>query len=185
MSKEDWIKKYVEAIKGFTASVPIEDEATGIGASAYESVFPSLLPIAVRMASKLVVNEIVAVAPMSSPSGKLFYRDYIYGNNYRWDSSKLFGEVLKRIKNRMSEFEKGIKKLTGSSIGPVMTKIIGPDYKTFPIKEFPSFFNKLAGIELIKPSGLMSESCEIVADYFNMSENEFRNKYKAKDLGIL
>ena len=138
--REEWLSKYSNYIE------LLENSGTTITSGTTSSNFPSLLPLAMKVAAqtiagghldeekytnerrKIILNDIlegketdyeklddmkkefmtdglVAVQPMSLPIGKIFYLDYVYGQE-KW-YSKVFKKVKKffsKNKNSLHDF---------------------------------------------------------------------------------
>ena len=63
--------------------------------STTQSNFPSMFPIAMKVAAQTVGLDLVSVKPMSAPSGHLFYADYQYGNTKRTTRKRKINNIFK------------------------------------------------------------------------------------------
>jgi hypothetical protein len=68
---------------------------TGLQSQSTQSSFPSMFPIAMKVAAQTVGLDLVSVKPMSAPSGQLFYADYQYGNTKRTRRKKKINNIFK------------------------------------------------------------------------------------------
>lgn len=57
--------------------------------------FPSMFPIAMKVATQTVGLDLVSVKPLPAPSGHLFYVDYQYGNTKRITRKKKINNIFK------------------------------------------------------------------------------------------
>jgi hypothetical protein len=60
-----------------------------------QSSFPSMFPIAMKVAAQTVGLDLVSTKPMSAPSGQLFYTDYQYGNTRRTTRKRKINNIFK------------------------------------------------------------------------------------------
>lgn len=79
-SKVDWISQYA----GLQQTQSIT-----------QSSFPSMMPIAMKVAAQTVGLDLVSVKPLPAPSVHLFYMDYQYGNTKRTTRKKKINNIFK------------------------------------------------------------------------------------------
>lgn len=60
-----------------------------------QSNFPSIFPIAMKVAAQTVGLDLVSVQPMSAPLGILPYMDYQYGNTKRTTRKRKINNIFK------------------------------------------------------------------------------------------
>ena len=60
-----------------------------------QSSFPSMFPIAMKVAAQTVGLDLVSVKPMSAPKPNLFYVDYQYGNTKRTTRKRKINNIFK------------------------------------------------------------------------------------------
>jgi hypothetical protein len=77
-SKADWMSQYA-----------------GLQQSTTQSNFPSMFPIAMKVAAQTVGLDLVSVKPMSAPLGILPYMDYQYGNTKRTTRKRKINNIFK------------------------------------------------------------------------------------------
>jgi len=63
--------------------------------STTQSSFPSMFPIAMKVAAQTVGLDLVSVKPMSAPKNNLFYVDYQYGDPKRTIRKKKINNIFK------------------------------------------------------------------------------------------
>ena len=63
--------------------------------STTQSSFPSMMPIAMKVAAQTVGLDLVSVKPMSAPKNNLFYVDYQYGNTKRTTRKRKINNIFK------------------------------------------------------------------------------------------
>ena len=63
--------------------------------STTKSSFPSMFPIAMKVAAQTVGLDLVSVKPMSAPLGILHYMDYQYGNTKRTTRKRKINNIFK------------------------------------------------------------------------------------------
>ena len=63
--------------------------------STTQSSFPSMMPIAMKVAAQTVGLDLVSVKPMSAPKNNLFYVDYQYGNPKRTTRKRKINNIFK------------------------------------------------------------------------------------------
>lgn len=63
--------------------------------STTQSNFPSMFPIAMKVAAQTVGLDLVSVKPLSAPKPNLFYVDYQYGNTKRITRKKKINNIFK------------------------------------------------------------------------------------------
>ena len=79
-SKVDWMSQY--------AGLQSQSTTT-------QSNFPSMLPIAMKVAAQTWGLDLVSVKPLPAPSGHLFYADYQYGNTKRTTRKRKINNIFK------------------------------------------------------------------------------------------
>ena len=60
-----------------------------------QSNFPSMFPIAMKVAAQTVGLDLVSVKPLPAPSGQFFYADYQYGNTKRTTRKRKINNIFK------------------------------------------------------------------------------------------
>jgi hypothetical protein len=60
-----------------------------------QSNFPSMFPIAMKVAAQTVGLDLVSVKPLPAPSGQLFYADYQYGNTKHTIRKRKINNIFK------------------------------------------------------------------------------------------
>lgn len=68
--------------------------------STTQSNFPSMFPIAMKVAAQTVGLDLVSVKPMSAPKPNLFYVDYQYGNTKRTTRKRKINNIFKVNENK-------------------------------------------------------------------------------------
>jgi len=63
--------------------------------STTQSSFPSMMPIAMKVAAQTVGLDLVSAKPMSAPKNNLFYVDYQYGNPKRTTRKRKINNIFK------------------------------------------------------------------------------------------
>jgi hypothetical protein len=63
--------------------------------STTQSSFPSMMPIAMKVAAQTVGLDLVSVKPLSAPLGILPYMDYQYGNTKRTTRKRKINNIFK------------------------------------------------------------------------------------------
>ena len=63
--------------------------------STTQSSFPSMMPIAMKVAAQTVGLDLVSTKPMSAPKNNLFYVDYQYGNPKRTTRKRKINNIFK------------------------------------------------------------------------------------------
>ena len=63
--------------------------------STTQSNFPSMFPIAMKVAAQTVGLDLVSAKPMSAPKPNLFYVDYQYGNPKRTTRKRKINNIFK------------------------------------------------------------------------------------------
>ena len=79
-SKSTWMSQYVGLQSQTTTST---------------SSFPSMFPIAMKVAAQTIGLDLVSVKPLPAPSGQLFYADYQYGNTKRTTRKRKINNIFK------------------------------------------------------------------------------------------
>jgi hypothetical protein len=77
-SQADWVSQYA-----------------GLQSQSTQSSFPSMFPIAMKVAAQTVGLDLVSVQPMSAPLGILPYMDYQYGNTKRTTRKRKINNIFK------------------------------------------------------------------------------------------
>ena len=80
-SKSTWMSQYAGLQSQNTTST--------------SSSFPSMFPIAMKVAAQTVGLDLVSVQPMSAPLGTLHYMDYQYGNTKRTTRKRKINNIFK------------------------------------------------------------------------------------------
>ena len=78
-SKADWMSQY--------AGLQTQ--------SITQSIFPSMMPITMKMATQTIGLDLVSVKPLPRPSGNIFYMDYPYGNTKRTTRKRKINNLFK------------------------------------------------------------------------------------------
>jgi hypothetical protein len=60
-----------------------------------QSNFPSMFPIAMKVATQAIGLDLVSVKPLPAPSGQLFYADYQYGNTKHTIRKRKINNIFK------------------------------------------------------------------------------------------
>lgn len=79
-SKADWMSQY--------AGLQSQSTTT-------QSNFPSMFPIAMKVAAQTIGLDLVSVKPLSAPLGILPYMDYQYGNTKRTTRKRKINNIFK------------------------------------------------------------------------------------------
>lgn len=80
-SKANWMSQYAGLQSQTTTST--------------SSTFPSIFPIAMKVAARTVGLDLVSVQPISAPLGTLHYMDYQYGDTKSTTRKKKINNIFK------------------------------------------------------------------------------------------